>query len=206
MGLVLRQAQSLRASFGEAFGDIPVYSLHRIKNLLQKCPIGISKELNEMLIRNILRANQEYKTDSENDWNCLISNNLVDVFERMDEDVSDVIQGVMNCPQELQGAMEAIRTRFQKEWDQNFGMIKQWFLVHYDELLYVTDKKIPWPIIQRLRSGLGLWIAKQGNIFEMDINQAVIEVAKETGAGESFQNFEEAWKAMGGAIFKRKNF
>jgi hypothetical protein len=198
--LELSTRLTLRQTLGETFGDIPVYSLHRIKNQMQKHPIGINENLTRMLVRNLLLANKEYKEETDNDWNCLTSNNLINAFEWMNKDVSETIEGIMNCPQEHKERMLIIKEKFQKEWDGKFEVIKQWFWNHYEDLLYNTASKIPWSIIQRLRSGLSLWISKQGNIFDLDIEEMIMKIAEESG--KKCDNAEKAWKALGGKLFR----
>lgn len=207
LGLILRQAimqqHKLVLSFGETFGDIPTYSLHRIKNMMVKKQIGIGKELEQILIGCLLEANEKYKKDSGNDWSCLTSNNLTDAIEAMGNKVDEVINNVDNCPRETKIIMFAVKKKLIEKRDANIKLVSNWFFDNYDDLLYIKSGKIPWPIIKKLRAGLALWIGKAANPFREDIEKVILEVAKENGLKN--RSADAAWKAMGGKLFTEKD-
>jgi hypothetical protein len=201
MQLVIKSelVQRLAHFFGDKSGDIPVYSLHRIKNMLRKNPINITGQLQKVLIEELLLQNKEYKQESGNDWSCLTSQNLVDAIEGIDKRIQCVIEQAQNCPDEMAKVVKAITEKLLETKDMDVAKIKNWFFENYDDLLYACDGKIPWPIIRRLRSDLSLWIIRNVNPFEKDIEEMILEVA-----GEKFETAEDAWVAMGGTIFTKK--
>jgi len=194
---------SITCSFGETGGDIPVYSLHKIASLLKREPIELSKELVNILRRSLLQANRTYKEESGKDWNCLTSNNLVTAIEHTQKMVAAInADGIKQLPQELQSQRAAVKAIFDRKRDECMTKIKKWFETHYDKLLYITDGRIPWIVVQKLRSNLGLWISGAANPFTQDITEFVMEVAKEKGIRASTP--EDAWEAMGGQLFGGK--
>lgn len=96
----IRLAPKIAILYGETSGDIPVYSLHRIKNLIEKKGIGVHKELEIVLIRNLIEENNNYRRDSGNDWACLTSNNLTAVIEKTEEYLEGVVQKAADLPKE----------------------------------------------------------------------------------------------------------
>lgn len=200
--LALAPKQVLRQSFGEKSGDIPLYSLHRINNLLKKQPPQIDRQLQVLLIQNLLEANQDYKSDSGNDWNCLTSQNLVDALEATDQQIENMIDGIQDIPKELARMRDLLLAKLHEGRAENVRLMKQWFETNFDALHYDMSGKIPWAVVLRLRRGLGQWITTACNPFDQPIEEMVLEVAEE--AGISATDPEEAWKKMGGTIFGKK--
>jgi len=193
---------SLSQSLGEHSGDIPIYSLHRIKNILKKSPPIISKELSTTLVRNLIEANLQYKEDSGNDWSCLTSNNLVYAIDCTSKDIESVIEtGVQSCPKEYILQLKHLQEKLIFEKDKTIETIQGWFYDNYDSLQYDMSGKIPFPIVCRLRSDLSRWITQRINPFDEDINQFVIDTAKES-LGSKYDNAEDAWRDMGGELFR----
>ena len=90
--LSVRQSQSLLQSLGETIGDIPIYSLHRIKKLINKSGINISDDMKLLLLQKLIEANQQYKEESGNDWSCLTSNNLTTAIENTEHAANEAIE------------------------------------------------------------------------------------------------------------------
>ncbi len=209
ISLGLRQAVSIkqkiglkiafRQSFGETIGDIPVYSLHRIKSMMARSPIGISEDLKKVLIEALSAANVEYKLDSGNDWSCLTSNNLVDAIEAVDSALKEMIEGI-NLPEEQAQFRERLQEELSLVREQGILSIKQWFEAHYDQLLYDMSGSVPWAVVHRLRLNLGYWIATKGNRFGDDIEDVILDIAKESNIVTD--DPEVAWKKMGGKVFR----
>ena len=190
--------QEIRLLYGETSGDIPVYSLHRIKNLIEKKGIGVHKELELALIRNLIAENSNYRRESGNDWACLTSNNLTAAIEKTEEYLEEVVQKAADLPK---GLRDKVRNLFDQAKKKNLNLIKNWFYDNYDQILYDMERKIPWPVLKRLRKDLAIWIAGKIDPFGMDIEHMVIETA--CSEGISATNSERAWEAMGGTLFKK---
>ena len=208
--LSLTQEQALvlglRQSFGESSGDIPIYSLHRIQNLIRKHPIDIGETLQNMFLRNVIRANKKYKRDSGNDWSCLTSNNLVDAIEWTDATVKKFInQSRKGQPKELLSHVKFIIKCLHEKREEEILKIRDWFYDNYEKLIYDMDGKIPWGVIQHLRRDLSVWIIGKYHPFLQDIEVMIVEVANKLGVGYEGISAEDAWKLMGGTLFT-KNF
>ncbi len=197
----LKLENELRQSIGDHSGDIPIYSLHKIKNLLGKRPLDISRDLNKILVYNLVKANGEYKEDSGNDWNCLTSNNLVKAITNTEGKIKESIDLVTDAyPREQSRIAELMKGTLEKHGDKNMDTIKGWFEQNYDLLLYDTSGKIPYPIILQLRKDLSFWITSKINPFEKDIEDFIIDAASKDG--KRYSNAEDAWIGMGGKLFK----
>lgn len=197
----LECSQSLLQTFGENGGDIPIYSLHRISGLLVRKPIGISGDVSKFLKKAIVEANKEYKAQSGNDWNCLTSLNLTSAIEAVEAQIAGINDvAVKSLPRELAGQMKTFEAFFAKKRSECIVQIRDWFVNNHDDLFYNMDGKVPWAIIQRLRAKLGMWIIGIDNPFEQDIEEMILEVAKEQKIATD--NAEDAWEAMGGKLSK----
>jgi len=200
--VTLRQDLVLREWIGETSGEIPVYSLHRIRGLLKRQPIPIDAQISRLLMGNLIAANLDYKLESGNDWSCLTSNNLVDAIEATDQAITETINLIDDIPRELAGAKEKILGQLHAARQRTIRTIQTWFEVNFQELLYDMNGKIPWPIVLRLRRNLGIWIATAANPFKEDIEEMILGVAGETGIAAV--DAEDAWQGMGGTVFGKK--
>jgi hypothetical protein len=191
---------SLLRLVGETSGEIPVYSLHRIKRLMTQRPIGIHAHLAGVLIRHLSEQNQEYRIETGNDWYCLTSKNLVAAIDRVDDDLEQMIAASVNFTKERAEEAEELLATARQAAVGIIGLIKDWFYVNYDDLLYDMRGTIPWPIILRLRAGLSTWIHQKLSPFGQDIDDFVLEVAKEQDVQTN--DAEAAWEQMGGKLAK----
>ncbi|MDD5146710.1 MAG: hypothetical protein PHN39_03150 [Candidatus Pacebacteria bacterium] len=186
----------------EQIGDIPLLSLHRIKNLLKKKPITVSKEIAAALIGSLLSANREYKEEVGKDWNCLTSNHLVFAIEEVENYLKKVIDTAISSLSGIEEQKKPVKEILESNKEANIKKIQEWFFDNYDSLLYDTKGHVPWLIVQRLRNCLSTWIATSINPFGRDIAEAILEVAKEQGIDA--ETAEDAWIKMGGRLFKQK--
>jgi hypothetical protein len=204
--LVLKQSvrlkQSLTQSLGETIGDIPLYSLHRIKNMLLRDSPELSCELRVSLERAIIRGNQKYQDESGNKrWSCLTSNNLVEAIEEFDGEIADVIERLQAMPDDNPSYKQAIIKAVTEGRVACVGHIKKWFDDRSELLLYDMSGRVPWFVVQRLRRDLSRWIAGAANPFEANINDAILEIATQNGVVADTP--EDAWESMGGTIFTK---
>lgn len=199
ISLNLGETLTLSHSFGEDSGDIPLYSLHRICGIYRRNPPPVSEQLRQILKRRLFEANREYRRESGKSWNCLTSLNLVWAIEKVDEDVERITTGPGAIPDGPN------RDRFVQLFNEHrvkeVGKIQYWFEVNFNDLLYITDGKIPWAVIQRLQRNLGEWISSGENPFHQGIEEMILDVAKEHGIDQA-EDAEDAWERLGGALFK----
>ncbi|HBD25010.1 MAG: hypothetical protein UU11_C0007G0032 [Parcubacteria group bacterium GW2011_GWF2_40_69] len=195
----IRQAV-IRMSLGETIGDVPIYSLHKIRTVMTSNPIAISAGLKAVLVQELVSANVQYKADSGRDWNCLTSHNLVTAIEAVDAELKARIQGLNDLPKEQQAVREKLVERLTQAREQGILLIQQWFEANFVNLRYETGGHVPWAVVCRLRRNLGFWIATKVNRFGQDIEEAILDIAKE--ANIEADTPEEAWEAMGGKLFR----
>lgn len=201
--LTQKLSPTLKQSVGETSGDIPLYSLHRIKNkLARKDSILVSPEIKTLLMRNLIAANKMYKKESGNDWSCLTSANLVDAIELIDGAIEATIEGLEDIPKEYTSCKEAFLRALHSSRKKNVKIIQSWFEDNFDDLLYDMRGNIPWAIVCRLRRNLSRWIVGVSNPFLEDIEEMVLDVSIEEGLNTD--DPEEAWEKMGGKVFKKK--
>ncbi len=189
----------LRHAIGDTSGDIPLYSLHRIRRMMKKQPPAVSDQLQTWLMRSLIAANLEYKEKSGNDWSCLTSNNLIDAIEATDRRIGGAIEGINDIPKEWGGIREKLFQKLHNGQRESVLTMKQWFESNFESLQYVMDGKIPYPIVLRLRRGLSQWIAGISNPFGQDIEEMIMDVASKEGI--TAETAEDAWKRMGGTLF-----
>ncbi len=199
--LTQKISPTIRQSIGETSGEIPVYSLHRIKGMLRRQSISVSPELRMLLLQNIVLANVEYKATTGNDWNCLTSTNLIDAIEATDANLRKSIDATI-LPKEYAGIRAQLLVKLHQGRESNVTIIQQWFEDNFDSLLYDMRGNIPWAIVCRLRRNLGYWIATKTNPFGQDIEEMILEVGKENGVDTD--DPEMAWEHLGGKIFKKR--
>lgn len=199
LSVSLGETLTLSCSFGEHSGDIPLYSLHRICGMYRRNPPPVSEQLQEILKRRLFHANREYRRESGKKWNCLTSSNLVWAIDKVDEDVKQITTGPGAIPEGPN------HDRFVKLFDEHrvkeIGKIQHWFEVNFNDLLYITDGRIPWAIIQRLQRNLGEWISSGDDPFHQGIEEMILDVAKANGINQP-DDAEDAWQRLGGTLFK----
>ena len=194
--------QSLKMSIGETWGDIPVYSLHRIKNLLKKAGITLSADLQKQLVAKLFEANQKYRQDTGNKYNCLTSNNLVWAIEQIDAELTDLISAMYNeAAKQNDQAAQQLKVVLTQKKNETIMVIQNWFNTNYERLIYDMGGHIPWPILKKLQQGLMLWKIGQVNPFNQGIDEMILETA--AGQGIQTKNAEDAWEAMGGKLFTK---
>lgn len=193
---------SLKQSIGETVGDIPLYSLHRIRFALQREPPKLSAELMRVLSRLLVEANDRYREESGNRrWYCLTSHNLVEALTAFDDHITAMIAGVESAPDEQEDAEAAMIAGLRAKQVAAVDRVKHWFDARSDRLLYDMSGKVPWAVVLRLRRGLGAWIAGMADVFKSDIEDTILDVAREQGVHTD--DPEDAWKRMGGTVFTK---
>lgn len=199
-GLVMSQSFELSCSLaqfiGEGSGDIPIYSLHRLRRLVKTIPMPVSPELQTMFLRAAIEANTDYRAESGNDWYCLTSSYLVTALETLETRLRDINDIAVSTQAKqlrplLEKALETARIKC-------IHSIRDWFETNYESLLYRTDGSVPWPVVMRLRKDLRAWSWGATDPFGQSIGDMVMEVAEEQGL--RCEDPESAWKAMGGKI------
>lgn len=201
MSLSVQVKVTLTLSFGETVGDIPLYSLHRIKALLWDESPNLSRELHTALVGAIIRGNRKYREDSGRRWACLTSNNLAGALDEFDQGLARTISKVEAMPDDYPAIKRAVLNRLQAQRQATVDSVKRWFDERSERLLYDMRGKVPWSVVTRLRRDLGRWVAGAADPFKADIGDTVLEIARQEGI--HVDTAEDAWKRMGGTIFTK---
>lgn len=196
----LRQEQSF-TPFGDEAGDIPVYSLHRIRRRLDYRLMGISHSVTLRLVRHLLKANEKFVEETGKNWKCLSTKNFIEAMEGLEEELVDYIDRYESVPVEYRKDALVLAAFLREKAQAEVDKIKSWFDKNYDDLRYNMEGKIPWPIVQRLRRDFSRWALGFANPFSMDIEEMIMEVAEEGQVPA--EDAQEAWVRMGGAIFSK---
>lgn len=184
--IFLRQELGLRLLQNQGhyntIGDLELYSLHKIKKLLKT--LLLNENLKKGLFLSIVEQNNKYRQDTNSERFCITSQHLFDAICNLEKVLIDKIGR-------------------NKKIDQAIKTIVEWFDDNYDDLLYDTSGKIPWPIVCMLRNKLKLWILNiRKNPFDIDLEEAILDTAKQQGY--NFDRVHEAWEAMGGKLYPNK--
>ena len=199
----IRSTITLGAFVFEIIGEIPIYSLHRIKNLIKKERIQISQIMESLLLQKLIKANRDYRKESGNNWNCLTSIHLFNTINDLDEELNEmIIKTEESLPAENVEVISALIKHLQENRKKTIKQIKDWFSKNHNSLLYDMGGKIPWAIVQRLGRSLSVWVVGVNNPFDVGIREAILEVAKDENIDTD--NAEDAWVKLGGSLFKGK--
>jgi hypothetical protein len=195
-----RQEMKLAHFIGETSGDIPIFSLHKIVRQLSRRPIPVSAEIVSMLKRGIIASNKEYREDTGLKWNCLPANYLIECLLSIDKQVSDLNETALGTlPKDMVAHRLAFKKLFEKKRAECQSGMRTWFDSNYDRLFYDMSGSVPWAVVQRLRRNLSIWALGVSNPFEQNVNEMILEVAKENNL--STDDPVDAWEALGGRVF-----
>ncbi|MFC1663355.1 hypothetical protein ACFL04_04315 [Patescibacteria group bacterium] len=200
----LKQDLRLSVAWGETSGDIPLFSLHRIKNRLKKVPIPeMNGQINDLLVKLLLRANHEYREETGNRWNCLTAHNLDSALEKLSEALADAANKIvarLDAPADSDLAAQ-VRAKLDEARQAEMTTIRRWFNRNFDFLRYDLAGKIPWTVIRKLQANLAIWAAGQSNPFSQGIEDMVLEVARNNDI--TTDDPGQAWIKMGGKILNK---
>lgn len=161
-------------------GDLELYSLHRIQSRFKTIPIG--DNLRNGFFLALIDQNQKYQKETDSKRFCITSDHLYNAIGELRKIL-----------------ISKLSTNKEILIDNQFKIIIKWFDENYNDLLYDTSGKIPWPIVCMLRKRLSLWIIKiKENPFDLDLEETILNTAKEQGFDTD--RVHEAWKAIGGKI------
>lgn len=167
---------SFNQSYGKTFGDIPIYSLHRIMRTMRHRPIEINAGLRTILVDHLFQSNERYCEKFRKKWNCLTANCLAEAIT--DTEATLYLKVKKSIAHIDNNALSArLTAKFEEAIESNIGIIKKWFVDNSDSLIYFMIKPIPWPVIKRLQLGLSQWTVGNGSLLNQEINEAIMEIA-----------------------------
>ncbi len=186
----------------EKVGEIPLFSLHRIKSISSKGIKPLTNDVISTFMKILISKNIKYKKEIKRDWNCVTANHVVEAVSSFENELKIGIRTLIPKKKvELtQVDKETIKELVARK-NVIIKILKEWFNENYDSLLYDTSKNIPWAIIQDLRARLNIWVFKNTNSFGDEINDVIFSVAKKSGIETENISAEDAWKKMGGKLF-----
>jgi len=186
----------------ERVGEIPLFSLHKIKSATRKGITPLGKDTLSLFLRILISQNIKYKNELKRDWNCVTADHIVKTIDLLDNELKKAINGLI--PKEkssLTGPDKEILVSLIASKNIIKRTLKEWFDKNFDFLLYDTSSSIPWAIVQELRTRLNIWVFKNTNLFGDEIEEVIFNVAQKQGVKTDGISAEDAWKAMGGRLF-----
>lgn len=229
-----RLEQKITVPFDTA-GDVDLLSLHRIRTRIPSMTFGpgVHKTApRDMLSRNLMEENARYRREQNHKRYCITPNGLntaIDntrkVYERVIGKNFDSIDdsdlgGLVSF--EGAGNVDRLRTEFLAKPaadkrkiltdlamgptdERIIGVMKQWFVDNYDELIYDTNGNIPYGVVLALRKRLGKWAAGLQTDFTEPMTDIIEEVIREAGKDpDSYSSHEAMWESLGGKLRKVK--
>ena len=190
-GPTLKQALSLPI---DTAGEIELLSLHRIKDRLNT--LDVSKGMQKMFVNYLIKENHDYRTEMKNHRYCITPDGLDNVVDKIKDDVS---AGIKNAYSTVEDKMlkNAYVSVLEKELEKNIDTIKAWVYNNYDNIIYDTKGKIPYPVIMHMREKFRQWAFEKINPFGMDAGMLLEEVAEEQGIDPGdFDNYDGLWRHL----------
>lgn len=178
-------------AFAETNGDIPLYSLHRIANLLDKEPPGIEPEMRSLLLATCLEEGEHYRAATGNEWQCLTSKHYLLALAAFAEALDNTIEAICRTEPDARPAMEQQKQSALEE-------VGRWFDAKFPRLIYDLRHRVPWVIYQRLGNDLR-WL----DTLEPDLDQPIGEFILAVAQGQRIvtDDATDAWQRMGGTLF-----
>tara|TARA_Y100000310_G_C20589550_1_gene767232 strand:+ start:105 stop:710 length:606 start_codon:yes stop_codon:yes gene_type:complete len=191
---ILRQELVQAQMHFETAGELELLSLHKIKNRIDG--LDIHSEVRQKLITSLIKENNEYKTDSGNNWNCITPNSL---YYSVDNTINYLTEQLNIGISAIDDAKikQATRKVVYNEINVQNTKIKQWFHTNYDNIIYDTRGNIPYPIVRQMREELGKWVLGNTNPFSEPIGDLIEKTARSVGIDPNhYENYEGIWKAL----------
>ena len=170
----------------ETTGELALLSLKKIGNTIEKTAIGntrINDDIRRKLVEELVKANLEFRTIRDKDWNCITPYAVQGAVERLG--LYLVEKMTLNT-----SGIDAI------EAERQISRMKRWFFLQYTNLIYDTGGKIPKPIIRNMSAQFGMWLLGNQNIFDYNIKTFILETSKQVSLNENCRSDEEIWKAL----------
>jgi hypothetical protein len=197
LSMSIRQRMGLHLSqyIYETSGELELLSLHRIKNRISS--LDVDPDVKDRLVSELIRENQAYRRDHNNKWSCITPiglDNAVSGTRKFLEEHVELGFGTLDNG-ELQ---EVLRQQMYSAVDVQEKKIKEWFYRHYEEIIYDTSRRIPYPVLMQMRGQLGLWAMKNTNPFQQPIEDLVSDAARSVGLDpDKYATPENVWEALG---------
>ena len=199
LSLGMRQEQSLQQVIQLPFehsGELELLSLHRIRYRIPT--LQVHNSVRRKLVGELFRENAEYRRKAKNKKMCITPDGLDNSVDSTHKYLVYVMnQGIQTLPPDNPRLIDHFKTAMSGQVDDQTRVIRKWFADNYDNLIYNTDSKIPYPIIMKMREKLTQWSLGETNPFDQPIEDLIEETMKSRGLNPSNYNSpEEMWAEL----------
>ena len=197
LSLGLRPKISLKIDLPfDISGDLELLSLHRIKNKIPS--MRVHEYVRKRLISELISENSEYREIHNNKRLCItptgLDNSVDKTYNHLKEQVDISIEPISLDQVRL---AERLRDKLYGKVEDQTKVIKDWFSNNYDELIYDTHSRIPYPIVMKMRERFGRWAMGSTNSFNEPIEDLIEETARTNGINPvEYASPEELWKKL----------
>lgn len=187
----LRTEQTTNRELSQGIGELELFSLHRIRH---KIPgLDVHAGVRGKLIEELIRENQEYQQMYKNKKLCvpvLGVNNAIDVTTNFLIDYSlEALDTIKDSEVRL-----VVKDRMYPAIKIQEARMKTWFADNFDDLLYDTQGKIPFPVVLAMRKRFGEWAKGQDVNFHQPVIELLEEVASSVGLNtKAYNNYQDIW-------------
>lgn len=195
---------TIRETFGDTIGDIPIFSYYALVRMMEEDPIRISGAL-LVFFKNALKQASDHNrmvflNRTGKVWACIAPDDFISIHTRVgalfDEVEKETVRKYVGVFHKVD-----VERRLQIERRELLKIIKGWFYGHFGDFVYKSYARIPDPVIQYLYDCLGAWIFDEKNLFAEDIEEMIIKVARSEDI-KDIKDAEDAWKKMGGVLLR----
>jgi len=193
----LTQGIKLSLPLGETYADLPLVSLHRVRGRIHT--LGTSQGVKNDLIEQLVNQNSIYREDTGRKWNCITAGGLDTAVYDLEANLKKSVNvGLVSVEDTLtRPDYQLLKEVLMQKVEQQYFTVKSWFAHNVDILEYDTNGSIPWPIVQRLRRQLGVWVVERTNPFDISIADVIDDVATEAGINpKKYDDAREIWDAL----------
>ncbi len=194
-GLYQGQRLELRMDLPyETIGELELLSLHRVKNRINS--MGVHPQVRKRLIYEFVRENQDYRTKTGKKWSCITPDSLDGAVDKVNDYlIKQVKTGIATI--EDTRIRELMDRKMSEQVDVQMGIIKQWFVDNYEDILYNMERKIPYIIVKRMRETLSMWALDNINPFGQSIEKLIEDTAESIGMNiKGYGSYENIWNDL----------
>ena len=171
-------------------GDLELLSLHRIKNRIGG--LDVNEQVRRKLVEELVIANDGYRESSGNNWMCLTPSLLESSVEGVNVFLNRHARLVASVTKD-----KRLQDMARKQVKSIYDKMRGWFSQNYDELLYDMSRRIPYPIVRKMRDRFRLWATENIAIFSEPIGDLIKEAAVDEGLNpDDYKEVEDLWAEL----------
>ncbi|MEK6856170.1 MAG: hypothetical protein AABX66_03375 [Nanoarchaeota archaeon] len=174
-------------------GELELLSLHRIKNRIGS--MEVHPQVRSKISLGLIKRNAQDRELNQHGRYSLGINDLDstcdEVKDFLNEQAKNVAEAYRKFTPETYARAKDILVRAVDTQDTK---IRKWFVDNYDNLIYDTNSKIPWPIVRRMRNSLEMWAVGETSFLSEPVEDLVVEVVKSCGRSpDEFEDIKKMW-------------